>query len=1179
MSRFLRTAGSDSSDSSSSDEEESDSDESDAPKTKKPSFMRSDSEDEESEEEGKGGIRILSAQEKRLAEMEASGKVMENALKINDWVAISNEFDKLARMVQRQHNVSEPIPPLYIKTLTTLETSVTTTIAKEKEAKKKMNATNAKALTATKQKVRKAAKEYEKDITKYQADPEAFEREYAAATAKEQPAAAGARAPAATQAAADDDEGFQQVGPVGKALTTEGIYKNLQLVQEARGKKNTDRADQIRILEQLLKVAVTSYQRIRVLLALVSSRFDFNSSTTTYMPTDLWLSAQREVDQLIAIVASDSQYSIQEITEEYDELVERSPATEKDGVVRVRGSIISFIDRLDDEFTRSLQNIDPHGTEYVERLKDEKVLYSTICRAQAFYEKNKQEEPLGRVIMRRLEHIYSKPDPVVQALENATDAPDQKPSLTLSSKGSTRDLIHGLCAHLYKSGNSLLRTRAMLSHIYHYALHNDFHTARDMLLMSHLQETIHSADVATQILYNRTVVQLGLCAFRSGLIKESQTLLQDIFTTQRVKELLAQGVHQQRFQVLTPEQEKAEKQRQLPFHMHINTELLEAAFLVSSMLVEIPLLASIDSEELKRKAISKPFRRLLDFADRQVFTGPPESTRDHIMQASKALQDGEWQKCRDLIQSIKIWSLMPEVANVKEMLARRIQEQGLRTYLFTYAPHYSTLSLSLLARTFDLPLRSVTSIVSKMIWSEELSASLDQSGGVIIFHRIEVSRQQQLALMIAEKINAIADQNEKNLDAKVGGGAGWGDRADGKQGEKRGNRCRREEGSVKGLGEHVVVVEEVDDLRKDWDRQRREHDLPDAPSFESGKALEIMASLLLRCRGAPGIVPRRLFSTGSAVRFSEQNQKPPQPPKDVDDSTSALEYKRLQRTHPPPLPSMDLPRNRTAEEAVTNILYNTPPPSLQPFKKHILNCLVQNEPGVLSRVSGILAGRGFNIDSLVVCRTEIRDLSRMCIVLNGQEGVVEQARRQLEDLVPVWAVLDYTDTRTITRELLLVKVSILGPEYLEEQLLGGPSHEPRRESSQDKLEREAQLAHQFEKSAHPEQLSAEAHMIPRSLTPSEALRLKHQHLQSINTLASQFGAKIVDVSENSVIVELTAKTTRVEAFLGLVKPFGILESARTGLMSMPRTPISGSVEEELVEDLTGPVDASLLPPG
>lgn len=72
--------------------------------------------------------------------------------------------------------------------------------------------------------------------------------------------------------------------------------------------------------------------------------------------------------------------------------------------------------------------------------------------------------------------------------------------------------------------------------------------------------------------------------------------------------------------------------------------------------------------------------------------------------------------------------------------------------------------------------------------------------------------------------------------------------------------------------------------------------------------------------------------------------------------------------------------------------------------RHMLNCFVQNEPGVLSRVFGILASRGFNIDSLVVCRTEIRDLSRMCIVLHGQDSVVEQARRELEDLVHMYTL-------------------------------------------------------------------------------------------------------------------------------------------------------------------------------
>ena len=164
----------------------------------------------------------------------------------------------------------------------------------------------------------------------------------------------------------------------------------------------------MRILEKLLEVAVTQYQRIRVLLALVSSRFDYNSSVTSYMPIDLWVAAEDEVDKLISIVAKDSAYSVQENTEDYDELLERSPDTEPDGIVRIRGSIMSFVDRLDDEFTKSLQNIDPHGTEYVDRLKDEKVLYRTICRAQAFYEGSLQPEPLARVIMRRLEHIYSK---------------------------------------------------------------------------------------------------------------------------------------------------------------------------------------------------------------------------------------------------------------------------------------------------------------------------------------------------------------------------------------------------------------------------------------------------------------------------------------------------------------------------------------------------------------------------------------------------------------------------------------------------------------------------------------------------------------------------------------------------------------------------------------------------
>ena len=79
------------------------------------------------------------------------------------------EFDKLIRMVQRQQNVSEPVPPFYVRTIINLENSLNVAVAKDKESKKKMNASNARALTAMKQKVKKVTKEYENDVKQFQA--------------------------------------------------------------------------------------------------------------------------------------------------------------------------------------------------------------------------------------------------------------------------------------------------------------------------------------------------------------------------------------------------------------------------------------------------------------------------------------------------------------------------------------------------------------------------------------------------------------------------------------------------------------------------------------------------------------------------------------------------------------------------------------------------------------------------------------------------------------------------------------------------------------------------------------------------------------------------------------------------------------------------------------------------
>lgn len=280
-------------------------------------------------------------------------------------------------------------------------------------------------------------------------------------------------------------------------------------------------------------------------------------------------------------------------------------------------------------------------------------------------------------------------------------------------------------------------------------------------------------------------------------------------------------------------------------------------------------------------------------------------------------------------------------------------------------------------------------------------------------------------------------------------------------------------------------------------------------------------------------------------------------------STSAIAYKAIRRRQAP-LP-IEQPPAWSAQAAVSNILYETPTPSAVPPKRHVLNCLVQNEPGVLSRVSGILAARGFNIDSLVVCSTEVEDLSRMTIVLTGQDGVVEQARRQLEDLVPVWAVLDYTNAPLVQRELVLAKINILGPEYFEELLAHHREMTAEVENAQEVTN--ASLI-EAAKDFHPSRLVA-----------SEALRHKHEHLKSITYFAHQFGGKVLDISTNSCIVEVSAKPSRIDSFLKLIAPFGILESARTGLMALPRSPLYGPDEDAHVKEADDVVDASQLPPG
>ncbi|NIM02727.1 acetolactate synthase small subunit [bacterium] len=155
--------------------------------------------------------------------------------------------------------------------------------------------------------------------------------------------------------------------------------------------------------------------------------------------------------------------------------------------------------------------------------------------------------------------------------------------------------------------------------------------------------------------------------------------------------------------------------------------------------------------------------------------------------------------------------------------------------------------------------------------------------------------------------------------------------------------------------------------------------------------------------------------------------------------------------------------------------------------RHTISILVENKPGVLARISSLFSARGFNIDSLAVGETEQRDISRMTIVVKGDEKILEQVMKQLNKLIDVIKVIDFVEQPHLERDLVLIKVN--------------------------------------------------------------AGKGKRSEVLEIVDI---FRAKIVDVASNTVIVEMTGDEEKILALVNMLKPFGIKEMVRTGIVAMGR---------------------------
>eukprot|EP01130_Rhizamoeba_saxonica_P001619 TRINITY_DN11500_c0_g1_i1.p1 TRINITY_DN11500_c0_g1~~TRINITY_DN11500_c0_g1_i1.p1 ORF type:complete len:806 (-),score=208.03 TRINITY_DN11500_c0_g1_i1:1168-3585(-) len=743
--------------------------------------------------------------EKKFEDLERQVKKVKNRATIEDWGEVLAEFTNLQSLITKtlkKQFQNEKFPGFFIQFISDLEEDIQVFFDSGKRGK------NAKAFKTLRQKFKKYLKENEAirdHVELYREDPDDYleeessdslsggliedkydkvkddseevhytERpitywyEYSEDKGQKRQRRVRVKGEKANENSSSEEDSKDDEK---KKITwdSDQIDKTVAKYIKLRGSKRYDRYHTIAIFNFLLLKAKGLERRIQIIFYMLNVQLDVSRKLETFM----WISAFNNLVKLVNTFLENPELDLVE------------GVSEKTDVIK--GNFLASFQKLSNLLYETLRNSEPHSKKYMDYLGYEVDLVLLAKHIENYYLSKGLNKKAANMAYFQLHHIHYKntiPD-FKQAAERGLIADENRiedtpPAETFIIEGykgelqtldrtieveevippiidyyeSLEEAVEVLSSKVYKNGDDRFKQKAAFYQIFHLALNNKYYEARDIMLMSHIPEKVHRSSKKLQILYNRCLVQIGIAAFRNGYFKDCQYFITDPFSSSvKAKELLGQALTKS----YEGKEDLSERGRQYPLHMHIPYDLIEVVYYTVCMILETGT---------KKRNPSRNWKKTVEYYNRSIFSGPPESVKDTLVVASKKLLNGDWKTANDLITGLDVWTFVEDNEHILSVLLVKLKEIALRSYLKVNAEYFVSTSLSNLKENFGLPEPTIKGIISKLIINNELEAGLEMDSDYISFYAAPTSKTFATASTFVDRANVLFDVEDNNRERR-----------------------------------------------------------------------------------------------------------------------------------------------------------------------------------------------------------------------------------------------------------------------------------------------------------------------------------------------------------------------------------------------------------------------------